>query len=49
MFSSTMRKNLDPLDQHADEEVWEALKMVKLDGRIRELAQGLYSDMGKIT
>ena len=32
LFSGTVRKNLDPWNQHSDQEIWEALRATGLDG-----------------
>ena len=36
-----MRKNLDPLNKHTDDEVWQALDMVSLRPAIAAKAEGL--------
>ncbi|KAG8517038.1 Multidrug resistance-associated protein 4, partial [Galemys pyrenaicus] len=37
LFTGTMRKNLDPFNEHADEELWNALKEVQLKDAIEDL------------
>ncbi|XP_049611466.1 ATP-binding cassette sub-family C member 4 [Syngnathus scovelli] len=37
LFTGTMRKNLDPFNQHSDEELWNALQEVQLKGVVEEL------------
>ncbi|KAM6893505.1 ATP-binding cassette sub-family C member 4-like [Xenentodon cancila] len=37
LFTDTMRKNLDPLNQHADESLWRALEEVQLKSVVEEL------------
>ncbi|XP_040192032.1 multidrug resistance-associated protein 4 [Rana temporaria] len=37
LFTGTMRKNLDPFDEHTDEELWDALEEVQLKEAIEEL------------
>ncbi|XP_036913453.1 ATP-binding cassette sub-family C member 4 [Sturnira hondurensis] len=37
LFTGTMRKNLDPFNEHTDEELWNALKEVQLKETIEEL------------
>ncbi|CAH2223668.1 multidrug resistance-associated 4 [Pelobates cultripes] len=37
LFTGTMRKNLDPFDEHTDEELWDVLKEVQLKDAIEEL------------
>jgi ABC-type multidrug transport system fused ATPase/permease subunit len=36
MFEGTMRNNLDPLGEHSDMEVWEAVEKCRLGDRLRE-------------
>mmetsp|Transcript_18687 Transcript_18687/g.53532 ORF Transcript_18687/g.53532 Transcript_18687/m.53532 type:complete len:1121 (-) Transcript_18687:563-3925(-) len=35
IFSGTVRSNLDPFDQHSDEDVWRALSRARLDKLVR--------------
>ncbi|XP_054442451.1 ATP-binding cassette sub-family C member 4 isoform X2 [Pteronotus mesoamericanus] len=37
LFTGTMRKNLDPFNEHTDEELWNALQEVQLKETIEEL------------
>ncbi|KAG9492165.1 ATP-binding cassette sub-family C member 4 [Eleutherodactylus coqui] len=37
LFTGTMRKNLDPFDEHTDEELWDVLEEVQLKEVIEEL------------
>lgn len=37
LFTGTMRKNLDPFDEHSDEELWKALEEVQLKEAIEDL------------
>uniref|UniRef100_A0A5F4WLL8 Multidrug resistance-associated protein 4 n=1 Tax=Callithrix jacchus TaxID=9483 RepID=A0A5F4WLL8_CALJA len=37
LFTGTMRKNLDPFDEHTDEELWNALQEVQLKETIEDL------------
>nr|XP_057907957.1 multidrug resistance-associated protein 4 isoform X1 [Doryrhamphus excisus] len=37
LFTGTMRKNLDPFNQHTDEELWNSLQEVQLKGLVEEL------------
>ncbi|XP_068165844.1 ATP-binding cassette sub-family C member 4 [Antennarius striatus] len=37
LFTDTMRKNLDPFNQHSDEELWNALQEVQLKSVVEEL------------
>ncbi|XP_077153270.1 ATP-binding cassette sub-family C member 4 isoform X1 [Ranitomeya variabilis] len=37
LFTGTMRKNLDPFDEHSDDELWDVLEEVQLKEAIEEL------------
>uniref|UniRef100_A0A3P8SC25 Cystic fibrosis transmembrane conductance regulator n=1 Tax=Amphiprion percula TaxID=161767 RepID=A0A3P8SC25_AMPPE len=37
LFTGSMRKNLDPFNQHTDEELWNALQEVQLKSAVEEL------------
>uniref|UniRef100_A0A8C5C4F8 Cystic fibrosis transmembrane conductance regulator n=1 Tax=Gadus morhua TaxID=8049 RepID=A0A8C5C4F8_GADMO len=37
LFTDTMRKNLDPFNQHSDEELWNSLQEVQLKSVVEEL------------
>ncbi|KAL2081657.1 hypothetical protein ACEWY4_023510 [Coilia grayii] len=37
LFTGSMRKNLDPFNQHADEDLWNALQEVQLKGVVEEM------------
>uniref|UniRef100_A0A1A7XAW0 Multidrug resistance-associated protein 4 n=2 Tax=Nothobranchiidae TaxID=405002 RepID=A0A1A7XAW0_9TELE len=37
LFTGSMRKNLDPFNQHSDEELWNALQEVQLKSAVEEL------------
>ncbi|XP_070711624.1 ATP-binding cassette sub-family C member 4-like [Pempheris klunzingeri] len=37
LFTDTVRKNLDPFDQHTDEDLWKALEEVQLKSVVEEL------------
>ncbi|EDW89980.1 probable multidrug resistance-associated protein lethal(2)03659 [Drosophila yakuba] len=43
LFSGTVRYNLDPFAQYADEKLWEALEEVHLKDEVSELPKGLES------
>ncbi|EDV54484.1 probable multidrug resistance-associated protein lethal(2)03659 [Drosophila erecta] len=43
LFSGTLRYNLDPFEQYADEKLWEALEEVHLKDEVSELPNGLES------
>ena len=37
LFGGSLRKNLDPLEKHGDDELWDALKEVKLNSLVENL------------
>ncbi|XP_075279640.1 ATP-binding cassette sub-family C member 2 [Opisthocomus hoazin] len=41
LFTGTLRMNLDPFDQYADEEVWKALELAHLKTYVQDLPEGL--------
>ncbi|XP_077392260.1 ATP-binding cassette sub-family C member 4-like isoform X4 [Festucalex cinctus] len=41
LFTGTMRKNLDPLSQHTDEDLWNALQEVQMKATVEELPNKL--------
>ncbi|XP_034236432.1 probable multidrug resistance-associated protein lethal(2)03659 [Thrips palmi] len=43
LFNATMRKNLDPFDEHNDDAIWSALQETDLKGVVDELGYGLQS------
>ena len=47
LYSSTLRKNLDPFDGFSDHEIWRALQQVQMDGYVRELHLQLDSQAGE--
>ncbi|XP_066258696.1 probable multidrug resistance-associated protein lethal(2)03659 isoform X2 [Euwallacea similis] len=47
LFSGSLRKNLDPFDEHSDEAIWNALEEVELKAAISNLAQGLESKISE--
>lgn len=47
LFSGTMRYNLDPFDEFADEKLWSALKDVHLHSVIADMAAGLQSKISE--
>lgn len=47
LFSGTMRYNLDPFDEYADEKLWNALEEVKLKDAIAEMPAGLQSKIAE--
>ncbi|EGR34817.1 ABC transporter [Ichthyophthirius multifiliis] len=45
LFSGNVRKNIDPLNQYQDTEVWEALQLAELKETVSQLKDGLNTDM----
>ncbi|CAL5360161.1 unnamed protein product [Camellia sinensis] len=43
LFSGSVRYNLDPLEEHMDQEIWEVLEKCQLLEAIKEKEEGLYS------
>uniref|UniRef100_A0A8C4VK38 Uncharacterized protein n=1 Tax=Gopherus evgoodei TaxID=1825980 RepID=A0A8C4VK38_9SAUR len=41
LFSGTLRMNLDPFDQHSDEEIWKALELAHLKTYVLDLPERL--------
>ncbi|XP_062988537.1 ATP-binding cassette sub-family C member 2 [Elgaria multicarinata webbii] len=41
LFSGSLRMNLDPFDQHSDEEVWRALELAHMKSYVLGLPEGL--------
>mgnify|MGYP002623134508 CR=1 FL=1 len=49
VFSGSVRRNLDPLNQHTDEELWHALEEVKLKDYVSKLDHKLETDMTNVS
>ncbi|XP_022358423.1 multidrug resistance-associated protein 4 isoform X3 [Enhydra lutris kenyoni] len=47
LFTGTMRKNLDPFNEHTDEELWNALTEVQLKEAIEELPGKLDTELAE--
>ncbi|KAK9504179.1 hypothetical protein O3M35_010567 [Rhynocoris fuscipes] len=47
LFSGTLRKNLDPFDNHNDDLLWSALDEVELRDSVNELSNGLQSQISE--
>ncbi|XP_076227008.1 multidrug-Resistance like Protein 1 isoform X3 [Nomia melanderi] len=45
LFSGTLRMNLDPFNQHSDDEVWRALEHAHLKSFVENLASGLLHEV----
>lgn len=41
LFSDTVRRNLDPFEEHSDAAVWEVLGQVKLKSKVKDMEGGL--------
>jgi ABC-type multidrug transport system fused ATPase/permease subunit len=48
LFSGTIRSNLDPLTRFTDSELWNALKLVNMEKNVKELEEGLYSQVDEM-
>ncbi|CAL1541619.1 unnamed protein product [Lymnaea stagnalis] len=47
LFTGSLRKNLDPFNQHNDEQLWKALEEVKLKDQIKDLPEGLGAEVSE--
>ena len=47
MFSATIRFNLDPFDEHTDEELWYVLESVNMKDHVLSLSKGLLEDVAE--
>ncbi|XP_075708503.1 ATP-binding cassette sub-family C member 4 isoform X2 [Rhinoderma darwinii] len=47
LFTGTMRKNLDPFDEHTDDELWDVLEEVQLKEAIEELPGKLETQLAE--
>ena len=47
MFSSTLRKNLDPFEEHTDGEIWHALNQAHFTKAVEDLKEGLETKMSE--
>ena len=47
LFSGTIRSNLDPFEQSTDEELWAALDKCELTDAIKNMSDGLYSEVAE--
>ncbi|XP_047368145.1 multidrug resistance-associated protein 1 isoform X4 [Vespa velutina] len=47
LFSGTLRMNLDPFDQHTDDEVWRALERAHLKSFVQNLFNGLLHEVSE--
>ncbi|KAL7167659.1 hypothetical protein ACSBR2_038173 [Camellia fascicularis] len=45
LFSGSVRYNLDPLEEHSDQEIWEVLEKCQLQEVVQEKTEGLYSSV----
>lgn len=48
MFSGTIRRNLDPLNQFKDEELWKSLEDTDLKVHVEKFKGGLNTDMSDV-
>ncbi|XP_032672071.1 multidrug resistance-associated protein 1 isoform X3 [Odontomachus brunneus] len=47
LFSGTLRLNLDPFDNHSDEEIWRALEHAHLKSFVKNLPSGLIHEVSE--
>ncbi|KAH9505171.1 Multidrug resistance-associated protein 4 [Bulinus truncatus] len=47
LFTGSLRKNLDPFQQHQDEHLWKSLEEVKLKDQIKDLPEGLGAEVSE--
>ena len=47
LFSTSLRKNLDPFENHQDSEIWAALEQSHLAQVVRDLKEGLETKMSE--
>lgn len=47
LFTGTMRKNLDPFNQHSDHDLWKALEEVQLKAAVEELPGKLETELAE--
>lgn len=47
LFSGTLRLNLDPFEQHSDENIWKALELSHLKEFVASLPTGLMHNISE--
>lgn len=47
VFSGTLRRNLDPFEEHTDDELWQVLQEVHLAEAVKDLKDGLFTEMSE--
>ena len=47
IFADTIRKNIDPLEESADKDIWEVVENCGLDEKIRNLSEGLSYELAE--
>ena len=47
LFTGSLRRNLDPFEQHSDEQIWQVLKEVHLSEAVSDLKMGLDTEMSE--
>ncbi|KAL4479034.1 hypothetical protein ABPG73_022152 [Tetrahymena malaccensis] len=48
VFNGTVRRNLDPLDEYTEDQIWQSLKQTNLEETIKKLPSGLNTDMTNV-
>ena len=47
MFCATLRFNLDPFNDHCDDELWSVLENVNLKSTVRDMPLGLLTEISE--
>ena len=47
IFADTIRKNIDPLEESEDNDIWEVVENCGLDEKIRNLSEGLSYELAE--
>ena len=47
LFSTSLRKNLDPFDTHSDADIWSSLEQAHLAEVVKDLKEGLETKMSE--
>ncbi|EDK31969.2 ABC transporter C family protein (macronuclear) [Tetrahymena thermophila SB210] len=48
VFNGTVRRNLDPLEEYSEDQIWQSLKQTNLEETIKKLPNGLNTDMTNV-
>jgi ABC-type multidrug transport system fused ATPase/permease subunit len=47
MFCATLRFNLDPFNEHSDDDLWSVLENVNLKSTVRDMPLGLLAEISE--